>query len=240
MQSRQVSNFKINKMTKAQYSSIVPNQDEVYITTDEADAVLSVNGVLPNAQGNVTLNIPSAVTESTVAGWGFTKNEGTVTSVNGNQPDGSGNVAITIPDVSNLANTTLSNLSITASPNFDGQFVDTDITINNNLNTAVGGYGYDLSSYLPNDGYNYELYVHAYGSYASGQASCTIYSDIYTQQGTTASYAQLFVTADSQLTTNDFTVPIGTHRVIYYKINNNSFNSMYLRINGYRRMGTNA
>lgn len=96
MQSRQVSNFKINKMTKAQYSGIVPSQDEVYITTDEADAVLSVNGVLPNAQGNVTLNIPSAVTESTVAGWGFTKNTGTVTSVNGVTPT-NGNVALTIP-----------------------------------------------------------------------------------------------------------------------------------------------
>lgn len=100
MQSRQVSNFKINKMTKAQYSGIVPSQDEVYITTDEADAVLSVNGILPNAQGNVTLNIPAAVTESTVAGWGFTKNEGTVTSVNGVGPT-NGNVAITIPTVNN-------------------------------------------------------------------------------------------------------------------------------------------
>jgi hypothetical protein len=128
MQSRQVSNFKINKMTKAQYSGIVPSQDEVYITTDEADAVLSVNGILPNAQGNVTLNIPSAVTESTVAGWGFTKNVGTVTSVNGTQPDGSGNVAITIPDISNLADKDLSNLSSTGQGILDNKLNQQQVT----------------------------------------------------------------------------------------------------------------
>ena len=259
MQSRQVSNFKINKMTKAQYSGIVPSQDEVYITTDEADAVLSVNGILPNAQGNVTLNIPSAVTESTVAGWGFTKNEGTVTSVNGNTPDGSGNVAITIPTVptnvsaftndagyitssaiSNLADTTLSNLSTTASPNFDGQFVDTDKTINNNLNTAIGGYGYDLSSYLPNDGHNYELYVHVSSIFGSNSAYCAVYSDIYTLADTTGSYTQVYVSTNSRVSTNDFTVPIGTHRVIYYKIGGSAFGSLYIRLNGYRRIGTNS
>ena len=38
--------------------------------------------------------IPSAVTESTVSGWGFTKNTGTVTSVNNIQPDANGNVEI--------------------------------------------------------------------------------------------------------------------------------------------------
>lgn len=105
MQSTFVGDFKINKMTKQQYSGIVPSQTEVYITTDEADAVLSVNGVLPNAQGNVTLNIPSAVTESTVAGWGFTKNEGTVTSVNNVQPV-NGNVTLTASDVGAISGIT--------------------------------------------------------------------------------------------------------------------------------------
>ncbi len=97
MQLTFVGDFKINKMTKAQYSGIVPSQTEVYITTDEADAVLSVNGILPNAQGNVTLSIPAAVTESTVADWGFTKNVGTVTSVNGVSPT-NGNVALSVVD----------------------------------------------------------------------------------------------------------------------------------------------
>ncbi len=42
--------------------------------------------------------IPSAVTEATVSGWGFTKNTGTVTSVNNVSPV-SGNVTLSIPTV---------------------------------------------------------------------------------------------------------------------------------------------
>lgn len=43
-------------------------------------------------------SIPSAVTESTVSGWGFTKNTGTVTKVNNVSPV-NGNVTISIPTV---------------------------------------------------------------------------------------------------------------------------------------------
>lgn len=43
---------------------------------------ISVNNtpVAPDANKNVNINIPAAVTESTVAGWGFTKNTGNVSS----------------------------------------------------------------------------------------------------------------------------------------------------------------
>lgn len=99
MISRQID-LTINKMTKAQYNGISPVADEVYVITDEAGCVTSVNGIQPDSSGNVTISIPSAVTESTVAGWGFTKNVGTVTSVNGVSPT-NGNVAIPIPTVNN-------------------------------------------------------------------------------------------------------------------------------------------
>ena len=56
--------------------------------------------------------IPSAVTENTVSGWGFTKNTGTVTSVNNVSPV-NGNVTLSIPSIDNLANKDLSNLSTT-------------------------------------------------------------------------------------------------------------------------------
>ena len=95
MISRQID-LTINKMTKAQYNGISPVADEVYVITDEAGCVTSVNGIQPDSSGNVTISIPSAVTESTVAGWGFTKNVGTVTSVNGISPT-NGNVVISIP-----------------------------------------------------------------------------------------------------------------------------------------------
>ena len=43
--------------------------------------VKSVNETAPDSDGNVTISIPSAVTESTVSGWGFTKNAGTITGI---------------------------------------------------------------------------------------------------------------------------------------------------------------
>lgn len=79
-------------------------QDMLSITTDGAGYVESVNNVTPDSNGNVTLQIPAAVTESTVAGWGFTKNTGTVTKVNNVSPV-NGNVSLSIPtDTSDLTN----------------------------------------------------------------------------------------------------------------------------------------
>ena len=67
--------------------------------TTNVGTVTSVNNVSP-VNGNVTLSIPSEVTESTVSSWGFTKNTGTVTSVNNISPV-NGNVSLTIPTVNN-------------------------------------------------------------------------------------------------------------------------------------------
>lgn len=71
--------------------------------TSNVGTVTSVNNTQP-VNGNVTISIPSEVTETTVANWGFTKNLGTVTSVNNVSPT-NGNVSITIPtDTSDLTN----------------------------------------------------------------------------------------------------------------------------------------
>lgn len=67
--------------------------------TTNVGTVTSVNNVSP-VNGNVTISIPSEVTESTVSSWGFTKNTGTVTSVNNISPV-NGNVSLTIPTVNN-------------------------------------------------------------------------------------------------------------------------------------------
>ena len=71
--------------------------------TSNVGTVTSVNNVSP-VNGNVTLSIPSEVTETTVSNWGFTKNTGTVTSVNNVSPV-SGNVTLSIPtDTNDLTN----------------------------------------------------------------------------------------------------------------------------------------
>lgn len=59
---------------------------------------VKVNGTaLTPTNKAVDISVPSAVTEATVSGWGFTKNVGTVTSVNNTQPDANGDVTINIP-----------------------------------------------------------------------------------------------------------------------------------------------
>ena len=56
---------------------------------------IKVNGTAQTPSSKtVSLSIPSEVTESTVSGWGFTKNVGTVTKVNSILPDETGNVTL--------------------------------------------------------------------------------------------------------------------------------------------------
>ena len=242
MQSRQVSNFKINKMTKAQYSGIVPSQDEVYITTDEADAVLSVNGVLPNAQGNVTLSIPSAVTESTVSGWGFTKNVGTVTSVNGVTPV-NGDVTIAIPSITNLADKDLSNLSATGKTVIDGQWVASALTLAYEVTyPTTTDTEYSLSTYLPDDSYSYDVLFSAYvttGSSAGNIVSVRLRTDIINGgdilMSSTVTRANL-----ANYNSGAAIVPVGTGRKIIVKAANNYTGTYSIFLRGYRRIGTNS
>ena len=92
--------------------------------------------------------LPTEVTETTVAGWGFTKNVGTVTSVNNTQPDANGDVTLSIPSISNLADKDLSNLSATGEVKFQAPLVSgTNIkTINN---TSILGNGNITIDSLP-------------------------------------------------------------------------------------------
>ena len=65
---------------------------------------IKVNGsALTPTNKAVDITVPSAVTESTVSGWGFTKNTGTVTSVNNISPIG-GNVSIDLSVYQTTAN----------------------------------------------------------------------------------------------------------------------------------------
>ena len=59
---------------------------------------IKVNGTAQTITNKaVDITVPSEVNETTVSGWGFTKNIGTVTSVNNTSPDSSGNVTLSIP-----------------------------------------------------------------------------------------------------------------------------------------------
>lgn len=84
-----------NALGYTPYNSSNPNG-----YTSNVGTVTSVNNTSPDGSGNVSISIPSEVTETTVSNWGFTKNTGTVTSVNNVSPV-SGNVTLSIPTVNN-------------------------------------------------------------------------------------------------------------------------------------------
>ena len=157
-------------------------QDMLSITTDGAGYVESVNNVTPDSNGNVTLQIPAAVTESTVAGWGFTKNVGTVTKVNNVSPV-NGNVSLSIPtDTSDLTN--------------GAGYITSSALSDYATQTWVGQQGYltssDLSDYARlsvnqtftgNQAFTGGLYRKA--SWAVGTApSSTLYNNIQLQDST--------------------------------------------------------
>lgn len=100
--------------------------------TSNIGTVTSVNNVSPDASGNVTLSIPSEVTETTVTNWGFTKNEGTVTSVNSVSPV-SGAITLTASNVGALADSTKYGADLSYSSN-QLQLKDQD---GNNLGSAI-------------------------------------------------------------------------------------------------------
>ena len=136
----------LTKLIQLIKSAFISVDDTVTTTTVEL-ADVATTGDYDDLINKPT--IPSAVTESTVSGWGFTKNTGTVTSVNNVSPV-NGNVTLTIPSTDNLANKDLSNLSSTGNAKFQAPLVSgTNIkTING---TSILGSG-NISIPTANDG----------------------------------------------------------------------------------------
>ena len=111
--------------------------------TSNVGTVTSVNNVLP-VNGNVSLTIPSEVTENTVSGWGFTKNVGTVTSVNNTSPDNNGNVTLGIPTVNNATLTIQKNGTDVATFTANSS---TNQTANITVPTAISDLTDDTATY---------------------------------------------------------------------------------------------
>ena len=128
------------------------------------------------------------------------------------------------------ANTDLSNLSDSGKKVIDGQWVSKTATLS--TATAVGTYTIDLSSYLPNDNYNYEVLISMFfNSSGSTAVNYFLSSDLMPE---TAVYA---TGTNSVYSTDTFYVPC--KQEIYFRSIN--VNSKQIRINalGYRRIGTN-
>lgn len=123
--------------------------------------------------------------------------------------------------------------------NFDGGWVNFNSLVTLSTATAVGTYTLDLSSYLPDDNYNYEVKILFY-CYKSGDSEYHygFYNDIFPKVGNgDSSWGYLNINVRSN--TMCFDMPVSTQRYIIYKITQNAAEDVYVRAVGYRRMGTN-
>jgi hypothetical protein len=165
----------------------------------------------------------------------------------------SGNLTLADQDLSNLssvgqdiidgkADTDLSNLTTTASPNFDGQWVDSLLTLASSGTTApTSDINYDLSSYLPNDGHNYEVLIagRATTDSTSGNTvilfvhSSILTTDIYITQAITR-------TSSTMSARGSVILPIGTNRILTLAGISGNAGTFGLYLVGYRRIGTNS
>ena len=144
------------------------------------------------------------------------------------------------------ANTDLSNLSDDGKKVIDGQWVAKTETLS--TATAVGTYTIDLSDYLPNDTYNYEISLTAFGWRDSGNTNTQItvstniipspVSDLLNYRE-----ASCFMSLDgtqNETDNNCCIIPIINSRKLYLQIFTVKAKGYFLFAKGYRRIGVNT
>lgn len=128
------------------------------------------------------INKPSAVTESTVSGWGFTKNTGTVTSVNNVSPV-NGNVTLSIPTVPTNVSAFTNDSGYITSSALVPYVLSADLA-----NVATSGSYNDLSnkpdlSAKANIDLSNCTKPHIVETYVNGTSWYRVYSDGWCEQG---------------------------------------------------------
>ena len=133
------------------------------------------------------------------------------------------------------------NISDTNIRNFDGQWVYKHSVINNNANLSEGKYNIDLSSYLPSDQNKYEVIVNIQGSqnYNPSDSFVILSSSLISEAGTSQPYSNFAVSSNGTVQGTQTVFPIGTNRVLSYRLGGPNFSSLYIRLYGYRRIGSN-
>ena len=152
------------------------------------------------------------------------------------------NIDNIVTDLNGKLDRDLTNISGTNIKNFDGQWVYKHSVINNNVNLSTGKYDVDLSAYLPADQNKYEVIVNIYGAQNSSSSSSFVIlsSGLITESGTTLSYSNFAVNSNSTVQGMQTSIPVGLNRVLSYRIGGTNFDSLYIRLYGYRRIGSNS
>ena len=118
----------------------------------------------------------------------------------------------------------------------DGQWVNKSANVKstNSLANGTHDYNVDISSYLPTDNYNYEVLL---SGFISGDgATCTQYcaSSIISNY-----YEFNYVGAGADKSSGALILPVGTNRIIKYRMVGTVEYSSTLKLAGYRRIGIN-
>ena len=152
-----------------------------------------------------------------------------------------------IPDArisSNIAKADLSNLSATGKTVIDGQWTDSYLELISSAVTLSSSWSkaYDLSSYLPNDSYKYEVIFAALGNTESTTGS---YVDVRVKSDLIGSNQEIFLvrgqtrSSSSMQYVGQIVLPVGTGRTLTLRSTSTGTLSN-ARLYGYRRIGTNT
>ncbi|MBQ7659860.1 MAG: hypothetical protein IJS26_03860 [Alphaproteobacteria bacterium] len=206
--------------TTGEYSDLSGTPTLAAVATSGSYDDLSNKPSIPAAQVNSDWNATSGVAQI------LNKPSLAAVATSGAYADLSGT-----PDLSAKANTDLSNLDEAGQKVIDGQWVYSELTVFNNTALTTTHQRYSLASYLPDDGYDYEVFVHM-GT--SNSAAANIASDlgfVIPVRGASSGSAQLYDVC---------ILPVGSGRYIEaYTTSGTSSNSVCV-LRGYRRIGTNS
>lgn len=146
--------------------------------------------------------------------------------------------------ISGRANTNLSNISNTATKSIDGQWILSHAFLANTVSWTGTGTTYSLSSYLPNDGNDYEVIFGAYASTAAKSGkfiAVALKTDIINNDNVSICQTRARSNAGVDCR-GSIVLPVGTGRTVtqYSTSSSNAEGTYTLEVYGYRRIGTNS
>lgn len=123
---------------------------------------------------------------------------------------------------------------------FSGQWVQSDASLYSNNAPTSDTSPIDISTYLPDDGYKYEVLIAGTGvtgSASGNQQRCIIASDL----GFAYTIWNANTRTASSMSTGGFAfIPVGAGRTMTVKGFGNNTGTIALTLCGYRRIGTNS
>lgn len=134
------------------------------------------------------------------------------------------------------ANTDLNNLSDNGKKVIDGQWISSPHLLSSAIDT--GTYTIDLSSYLPNDNYTYEVILNI-KTYHTGNCNVTVYTNDFPPFEFSSKTYTTDIGQYARSQANTFILPVSQKQVLM-KIGTANASENYLSMIAYRRVGTNV